>query len=209
MPRKKNSETVAPTTEPSWARPGGIAPDDPYAPESVAVYRAFNVAGALLYVGVSDHPKRRFQQHATDKYWWRQDVSRWEVAWFPDREAALAEEARAIHDETPAYNIAGIPEPIDKAANRDAFLVAIAMGDMPLQVLNSFFLGMVKRKSLPRQPEPRTKLGARDTEEIYLQARERASRWTLRRHQRFIERWNEQQEHDWFAFAPPEQRPSA
>lgn len=214
MPRKKTAPTppAEPTpsrfARPPWKCPGGIVQTDPFAPDSVAVYRVFNVAGALLYVGISDNPKRRFAQHHDEKYWWV-DVARWEITWFPDRETALAEEARAIVEETPAYNLAGIPDPIDKAANRDGFLATIPLGDMPLQVLNSFFLLMVRRKSLPNWPEPRTKLGKRDTEDIYIAATEQATAWTLRRHRKFIEQWNDEQATAWHAHHPQPRRESS
>lgn len=73
---------------------------------STALYRLFDAADQLLYVGISTQPETRWTQHAADKPWWPL-VQRREVEWHPDREAAEAAERSAIGAEEPLYNTAG------------------------------------------------------------------------------------------------------
>jgi predicted GIY-YIG superfamily endonuclease len=67
-----------------------------------SLYRHFNKAGRLLYVGISHDPFRRFQQHA-DKSW-KADVTRVEIEYHESLDHALFAEATAIRDEDPLYN---------------------------------------------------------------------------------------------------------
>jgi predicted GIY-YIG superfamily endonuclease len=60
-----------------------------------------------LYVGISNEPARRFEEHRRDKRW-AKDVD-WADAtlglkWYPSRAEALAAEAEAIRDELPVHN---------------------------------------------------------------------------------------------------------
>jgi hypothetical protein len=71
-----------------------------------ALYRLFDADGALLYVGVSDNPRGRWNAHATEKPWWHEVADR-KVIWLETRDEALAKETRAICDEHPRYNILG------------------------------------------------------------------------------------------------------
>lgn len=75
-----------------------------------ALYRHFDSAGSLLYVGISNDALRRLCQHKERSHWQPQ-IARVEVEWLPDREAALKAEADAIVSENPAWNIAGRNEP--------------------------------------------------------------------------------------------------
>jgi prevent-host-death family protein len=68
-----------------------------------ALYRLYDEAGVLLYIGISHQPEVRFEQHAKFKEWWPQVVRR-EVEWFDDRPTAAAAEATAIRGEDPAHN---------------------------------------------------------------------------------------------------------
>lgn len=79
----------------------------PVALKRCAVYRAYNADHALLYVGISQHPRRRFAEHARDEAWWRDEVveAALEVVWLADEKAARREEARAIRDELPRFNV--------------------------------------------------------------------------------------------------------
>lgn len=72
--------------------------------QRTAVYRLYDKADALLYVGVSDRPKRRFEQHRRKQPWWTEVVTR-EIEWFDDRYAAEVEEFWAITREDPLYNV--------------------------------------------------------------------------------------------------------
>lgn len=73
-----------------------------------AVYRLYNKAGALLYVGISDRPEKRFKQHRRYQPWWPEVVTR-EIEWRDDRYAAEVEEFRAIGAENPIYNVQHAP----------------------------------------------------------------------------------------------------
>jgi prevent-host-death family protein len=68
-----------------------------------ALYRLYDEAGVLLYIGISHQPDVRFEQHSKVKEWWPQ-VARREVQWFDDRPSAAVAEADAIRSEDPEYN---------------------------------------------------------------------------------------------------------
>lgn len=68
-----------------------------------AVYRLYDGAGRLLYVGVTYDFVARLRGHAKDKKWWPQVAHR-DVIWFDNRLDALYEEARAIRYENPVHN---------------------------------------------------------------------------------------------------------
>lgn len=72
-----------------------------------AVYRLFDDADDLLYVGVSTKPHKRFHQHASDKWWWNQ-VVRKDITWFELDSTASFAEKTAIESESPRYNVAGV-----------------------------------------------------------------------------------------------------
>lgn len=72
--------------------------------ERTALYRLWDAADGLLYVGVAARPEFRWTQHADDKEWWSH-VCRYEVEWHPDRETALLAEKQAIVAEQPLHNI--------------------------------------------------------------------------------------------------------
>jgi predicted GIY-YIG superfamily endonuclease len=70
---------------------------------ATAVYRLRDERGALLYIGLTKDPERRFAQHASNKHWWPQ-VADIETIVYPSRiEAELAEDW-AIFEEQPLYN---------------------------------------------------------------------------------------------------------
>lgn len=68
------------------------------------LYRIYDIAGVLLYVGISGDPAFRQSQHAADKPWWH-EVDAMTVEWFNNREAAAGREGAAIRREKPKYNI--------------------------------------------------------------------------------------------------------
>jgi hypothetical protein len=72
------------------------------------LYRLFDQAGTLLYVGITEHWPARRRSHASAKYWWP-EVARTTVEEHPDRDAALLAEARAIRTEQPRHNSGGAP----------------------------------------------------------------------------------------------------
>lgn len=95
-------------------------------PGRTAVYRLYDAANRLLYVGVGELPATRWQDHRGHKAWWS-DVDRASVVWRPTRDEALAEETLAIETENPVYNVLGTSRfrEISRAANlRSNLLVA-------------------------------------------------------------------------------------
>lgn len=89
---------------------GGITVTVLEASDTVAtmttLYRLFDKAGVLLYVGIAGNPGRRFQQHRGAKLWWGM-VARITVEHFETRELAAKAEICAIQTEAPAHNISG------------------------------------------------------------------------------------------------------
>lgn len=71
-----------------------------------ALYRHFDAAGRLLYVGVSLNAINRLSQHRDNAHWFN-DIARVTIKWLPTRSSALAAEAVAIATERPMHNIAG------------------------------------------------------------------------------------------------------
>lgn len=68
-----------------------------------ALYRFYADDGTLLYVGITNNPGNRFNQHGADKPWWH-EVRGITMEPYPDRASVLAAEARAIAVENPRYN---------------------------------------------------------------------------------------------------------
>lgn len=163
-----------------------IAPVDPYAPESVAVYRLYNHLGALLYVGISQSPKERFQQHARDKQWWPY-VQFWMVAWHADRARALAAEAQAIIEEAPAFNAAGT----SIASPRHGIgMWREALADVryrpSLVALDELLKTWMRIASLP--PDATSPWTADEAERVYELAKRRAGLWVKFQHKELIRR---------------------
>lgn len=68
-----------------------------------AVYRHYDAAGALLYVGCSLNPLVRSGAHRAQAPWIDR-VSWIRIDWLDSKEAALAEEERLIRDLNPPHN---------------------------------------------------------------------------------------------------------
>lgn len=73
-------------------------------PEPTALYRLFDKAGALLYVGITNDPETRWVYHSRQKGWWP-DVHRRTLDWKATRAEAEAAEVEAIGHEAPRWNI--------------------------------------------------------------------------------------------------------
>lgn len=86
---------------------------------SAYVYRAFDRAGRLLYVGCASDVGVRLGSHAKSSPWWIYH-DRVESEWFETRQEAEAAEARAIATEHPRWNING-----RSASHPDGFASAI------------------------------------------------------------------------------------
>lgn len=67
------------------------------------IYRVFNAAGDVIYVGRTIYPLRRPQQHA--KSHWFAEAAEWEFEERADWWDMVAAERRAIETEHPRYNI--------------------------------------------------------------------------------------------------------
>jgi hypothetical protein len=71
---------------------------------NTTLYRFYDAAGDLLYVGIAANPGRRFHQHAGDKTWWTQVVGS-TMTHYPTSEAAAYAEIVAITNEHPRHNV--------------------------------------------------------------------------------------------------------
>jgi hypothetical protein len=194
--------TTAPPVEtpakaPHWQRPHCVADVDPYAPDSHAVYRFFNVPGALLYVGISANPKVRFGQHSHNKGWWP-EVARWQVEWFASKADAEAEEARAIVDEMPAFNLLGAPEPGQKRDVKTEWMTRFRQQRPTRDDLDALFLAIARGRSIKGcWPRPRQLWDPDEALDVYVYAKDQATPRDVHDHQRWIETWNVEQEGAW------------
>lgn len=68
------------------------------------LYRFFNSADELLYVGITNNPPLRFGCHQIQKSWWS-DVATIKMQHYGDRGELIAAECQAIRNERPRYNI--------------------------------------------------------------------------------------------------------
>ncbi len=108
-----------------------------------ALYRFFDAAERLLYVGITMSPGSRWREHSLAKPWWI-DVRRVSVEPHLTRESALAAELAAIKGELPLYNIAGssprqgseVENRYGRAARADD---ATALSLDPHSLIGSFF----------------------------------------------------------------------
>lgn len=70
------------------------------------VYRCYDAAGRLLYVGRSNQPATRITAHRTHA-WWGDRIATVRFTVFPNRAKAAEMEGRAIYDECPIANTKG------------------------------------------------------------------------------------------------------
>lgn len=81
--------------------------------EPTALYRLYGADDALLYIGISAHPRSRLVQHQRQKSWW-DEVRRHEVLWLSSRADAFAAETAEITLEGPKYNSVGTARHAEK-----------------------------------------------------------------------------------------------
>lgn len=74
----------------------------PEAVTACAVYRLFDAAGCLLYVGMGFEPRWRVERHLNAL--WGQRVESISVCWYLSEGDARAAEKVAIRDESPVFN---------------------------------------------------------------------------------------------------------
>lgn len=72
-------------------------------PQPTALYRHFDAAGILLYVGISVRPAQRQTQHRRRSPWFA-TIARTEIEWLPGLDEAITAEAKAIRSENPRHN---------------------------------------------------------------------------------------------------------
>lgn len=75
-----------------------------------ALYRLFDEAGRLLYIGITTNPEQRFSSHASTAPWWPLVADK-KVEWLSNRQGAERAEVEAIKAEGPLYNRAGSDSP--------------------------------------------------------------------------------------------------
>lgn len=68
-----------------------------------AVYRIYDHAGVLLYVGLTTNPRGRFKLHAKDKEWWP-ETDTYKLHWYSTALEAEIAEQYAIVEEGPLHN---------------------------------------------------------------------------------------------------------
>lgn len=78
-------------------------PQKPRKLRPTCLYRHFNAAGELLYVGISLTATKRMSEHSRASKWFG-EVANISVTHYPDRESALTAEAHAIKTEKPKHN---------------------------------------------------------------------------------------------------------
>lgn len=72
-------------------------------PDHCVLYRVFNSVGALLYVGATTNPGRRFQVHSKLQPWW-DEATTITLEHHPTWDALTEAETSAIRSENPLHN---------------------------------------------------------------------------------------------------------
>lgn len=73
--------------------------------ESHILYRFYDAADELLYIGITANPAARFASHKRMKPWW-ESVTRIEMERFDSRDVLMDAEKKAIEAENPSWNLA-------------------------------------------------------------------------------------------------------
>lgn len=68
-----------------------------------ALYRLFDGADQLLYVGITHDLEQRWEYHSYMQAWWHL-VQRQSIEWFPNRPAAVEAERAAVATESPRFD---------------------------------------------------------------------------------------------------------
>lgn len=96
---------------------------------SSQLYRHFDAAGALLYIGCTNNVIRRTEEHETQSQW-LPEVATITVEHFRDGVKALEAEAKAIRAENPKYNVRGkAPDLRQSAAEREEWNAIVLADD--------------------------------------------------------------------------------
>lgn len=97
---------------------------DILAPRPTSVYRYYDPAGILLYVGITSRGTARNREHNATKDWWP-FVTRQEVEHYPTRDEAAHREVALIRAHRPPFNRQHNP---DGGSLREAYLTLAATG---------------------------------------------------------------------------------
>lgn len=112
------------------------------------IYRWYDAAGVLLYVGVTTDPAHRAQDHRTSSWWFRWaalcDV---DPPFLADMAEAERRELAVIHAEGPVFNKVGTRDARERAAD---YLRRVGH---PVDVLDEHF----PRTGRPPIPQPRSR----------------------------------------------------
>lgn len=121
-----------------------------------ALYRHFDAADRLLYVGISLRPTYRLGQHAGGSHW-ADNIVRVTIEWLPTRPEAIEAERRAIATENPLHNI---QRPIDAPEPTPQLPVPVWV-DRPEFVAAHFNVSVGVVTRMIREGMPREQCGKR------------------------------------------------
>lgn len=108
-----------------------------------ALYRFYDDRGQLLYIGISNRPRTRWQQHSVSKSWWS-TVAHPTIQWLPS-DVAEASEKLAIARERPLFN--QIHSEGKVQARRTALGVELTMkAPTPVQVVETLSFTQAARR---------------------------------------------------------------
>lgn len=138
---------TAATLAPNQRRSRGVGRDDPH---PTTLYRAYDEAGDLLYVGIARSWVRRWEHHKTGSPWFG-EVRRIVLEDHPDRASALDAERQAIQLERPRYNVEHDVEALIAIA--DAYVATGADLDRTITPQErsrlNYLLGRERRRGAP------------------------------------------------------------
>lgn len=77
-------------------------------PRPHVLYRMYDAARRLLYVGITMNVAGRMAEHRGEKHWWS-DIATIELQHFTSRKAVERAEREAIRAERPAFNVMHVP----------------------------------------------------------------------------------------------------
>lgn len=122
------------------------------------LYRHFNAAGQLLYIGISLAAIQRLGQHRENARWFR-SIARIEIENFPDWESAAAAEVEAIEKEKPLHNVArnrkqAPPQCLAPPQIESSAFLRVAEGDPYKAVIAA--LMALRRAGLPKLAQAMT-----------------------------------------------------
>jgi predicted GIY-YIG superfamily endonuclease len=106
-----------------------------------ALYRHYDADLRLLYVGITNNPGRRWEQHR-DKEWW-EEVANTKIERYPDRESVLQAERRAIETERPWWNIIGNGEVLEYRTRLEEAAAAVGQAWFREGMSEGFIRGLI------------------------------------------------------------------